>query len=117
MLIDCFNQHSNYLWAAVAGVTNRDREVLRLPEVRLHRFVSMQMLPGGVIDLATDLPPDDIILLAPTASLVAQENLHPALVDLLLQAADEVYGGGSRFSMPGEFPSPQYVDFPLSPDA
>lgn len=85
--------------------------------IRLHRFVSMQMLPEGVIDLAADLPPDDIILLAPTANLVAQENLHPALVDLLLQAADEVHGGGSLFSMPGEFPSPQYVDFPLSPDA
>jgi hypothetical protein len=38
-------------------------------------------------------------------------------VDLLLQAADQIHGEGTVFARPGEFPSPQYVNFPLSPEA
>lgn len=85
--------------------------------IRRHRFLSRQILPKGVFDLAADLPPQDVTLLAPTANLVAQEDLHPALVDLLLQAADQIHGEGTVFARPGEFPSPQYVNFPLSPEA
>ena len=84
---------------------------------RQHRFLSRQTLPQGVFDLAADLPPQDVTLLAPTANLVAREDLHPALVDLLLQAADQIHGGGTVFARPGEFPSPQYVAFPLSSEA
>jgi hypothetical protein len=85
--------------------------------IRRHRFLSRQTLPQGAFDLAADLPPQDVTLLAPTANLVAQEDLHPALVDLLLQAADQIHGEGTVFARPGEFPSPQYVNFPLSPEA
>lgn len=56
-------------------------------------------------------------MLAPTSNLVASPNLHPALVDLLLQAADQIHEGGSLFALPGEFPSPNYLDFPLSVEA
>jgi hypothetical protein len=38
-------------------------------------------------------------------------------VDLLLEAAAEVHGGGGVFADPGAFPSPQHGDFPLSSDA
>ncbi len=38
---------------------------------------------------------EDITLLAPTSNLVAGPDLHPALVDLLLQAADQVHEDGS----------------------
>jgi TRAP transporter TAXI family solute receptor len=85
--------------------------------VRRHRFLSVQILPQGVIDFAADLPPQDIRMLAPTSNLVASPNLHPALVDLLLQAADQIHEGGSLFALPGEFPSPDYLDFPLSVEA
>jgi len=85
--------------------------------VRRHRFLSMQILPHGVIDFAADLPPQDVRMLAPTSNLVASPNLHPALVDLLLQAADQIHEGGSLFAVPGEFPSPDYLDFPLNVEA
>jgi hypothetical protein len=49
--------------------------------------------------------------------LVATQSLHPALVDLLISAADEVHGGGSLLAEPGTFPSPRNSDFPLNPDA
>lgn len=84
---------------------------------RIHRFLSAVTLPQGVIDLSADVPAGDVSLLAPAATLVASPSLHPALVDLLLQAADEIHGGGGLFEKRGEFPSAKYLEFPLSPDA
>ncbi|MDX1529746.1 MAG: C4-dicarboxylate ABC transporter substrate-binding protein, partial [Gammaproteobacteria bacterium] len=67
--------------------------------------------------MSTNIPPSDVAMLAPAATLVASPSLHPALVDLLLQAADEVHGGGGLFEERGQFPSPRYLEFSLSPDA
>jgi TRAP transporter TAXI family solute receptor len=84
---------------------------------RRHRYLSNLTLPEGAVDLGNNLPPDDVTLLAPTANLVTDESLHPALVDLLLEAAHEVHGGGGLFEQPGTFPSPSYLVFPLSDEA
>jgi TRAP transporter TAXI family solute receptor len=84
---------------------------------RRHRYLSKLTLPEGAIDLSENLPPNDVGLLAPTANLVAKEDLHPALVDLLLQAADEVHGGGGLFEQPGAFPSPRFLVFSLGEEA
>lgn len=79
--------------------------------------LSRVTLPEGVIDMARGIPSRDIDLLAPNATLLCRENFHPALVDLLLQAASEVHEGRGLFEARGEFPSPDGVDFKLSPDA
>jgi hypothetical protein len=79
-----------------------------------HRFLSRLTLHEGVIDPAANLPPADTVLLSPAATLVAREGFHVALVDLLLDAAHSIHGGGDWLEEPGEFPSPRYVDFPLS---
>jgi TRAP transporter TAXI family solute receptor len=84
---------------------------------RLHHFLSSIELPRGVIDLETDIPAGDKFLLAPTANLVVRDDFHPALIDLLLQAAAEVHGGGGLFEAPNEFPSPRHLDFPLHKEA
>jgi len=84
---------------------------------RKHRFLSALTLPEGVLDFAANLPPRDVGLLAPAATLVARENLHPALVDLLMQAAQETHRDGGLFEQPGQFPSSSYLDFPLSDEA
>jgi hypothetical protein len=67
--------------------------------------------------LAADLPAHDITLLAPAATLVAHRDFHPALVDLLMRAAAEVHRDGGLFEDYGQFPSPRYVEFPLSDEA
>jgi hypothetical protein len=54
---------------------------------------------------------------AATASLVVREDLHPALVQLLVQAAQQVHGDAGWFSRAGEFPSPSVSDLPLAPEA
>ena len=84
---------------------------------RRHRYLTKLTLPEGAIDLSENRPPNSVALLAPTANLVADEDLHPALVDLLLEAASEVHGGGGLFEQPGAFPSPRLLVFPLSDEA
>lgn len=84
---------------------------------RNFRFLSRVILPEGAIDFKNDIPSQDTVLLAPAATLVAREDLHPAIIELLLQAATEVHGAGALFEEPGEFPSSRYTDFPLSKDA
>jgi TRAP transporter TAXI family solute receptor len=81
---------------------------------RRYRFLSALTLPEGVIDFERNIPGRDIALLAPTANLVARDDLHPALAVLLLQAAREVHGAGGLFERPGAFPAPHHLDFPLS---
>ena len=81
---------------------------------RHYRYMTIVTLPEGFVDLAANIPPQDITLLAVTAQLVAPSNLHPALVDVLLQAAKEIHGPGGVFEETGEFPAPKQLDFPLN---
>jgi len=81
------------------------------------RYLSAVTLHRGVVSLSGDIPPANVTLLAPAATLAAHQGLHPALQNLLIQASIEVHGGGGVFEDPGQFPSAQFVDFPLSPDA
>lgn len=84
---------------------------------RLYPFLSPVSLPEGVMDLAANLPAADVTTIAPTAMLVARNDLHPALVDLLLAAALEIHGHSSLLSDPGQFPTAQYADLPISEEA
>jgi TRAP transporter TAXI family solute receptor len=80
---------------------------------RLHRFLSRITLPEGTIDLQENIPPRDTVLLAATANLVARSDFHPALVGLILQAAEEVHRAGGLFASPGYFPNDRNLDFPI----
>ncbi len=80
-------------------------------------FLSKLVLPQGVADLVHDYPPEDIIVLAPTANLIVRDDLHPALQSLLLQAASEVHGRAGFFQRAGEFPAYKDRMVPLSPEA
>lgn len=61
-------------------------------------------LPRGAADLPRELPPRDMRLLATRAVLLARRDTHPALIDLLLLAANETHGAGALLQRPGEFP-------------
>jgi TRAP transporter TAXI family solute receptor len=91
--------------------TQADAYIRRFP------YLSKLTLPQGAVDLVRDIPSHDITLVSPMATLVVREDTHPALIDLLMQAATEVHGGPGIFQRPGEFPNPAQVDFPLSKEA
>jgi TRAP transporter TAXI family solute receptor len=80
-------------------------------------FLSHVVLPRGIVDLGRDLPAKDYQLIAPTATLVAREDLHPVLVNLFVQAAAEIHGGAGWFHRKDEFPTARYSEIPVSPVA
>jgi TRAP transporter TAXI family solute receptor len=75
------------------------------------------VLPRGAADLGQDVPNRDITLVASMATLLVREDTHPALVDLLMQAAAAAHGGPGIFQRPGEYPRATAVGFPLSKEA
>jgi TRAP transporter TAXI family solute receptor len=80
-------------------------------------FLTHVVLPRGIVDLGRDIPSQDFHLIAPTATLVAREDLHPALVDLFVKAATEIHGGAGWFQQQGQFPSPKYTEIPVAREA
>lgn len=80
-------------------------------------FLSAVMLPRGVVDLAADKPAADVRMVAPTATLVVREGLHPALTQLFVQAAREVHGESGWFQRKGEFPNSRDGERSLAPEA
>lgn len=79
--------------------------------------LSSLSLPQGTLNLANNMPKKDTTLLAATATLLINKNTHPALQDLLLQAALYVHGGRTLFSHEGEFPTSHYSAITLSKEA
>ncbi|MEN6586887.1 MAG: TAXI family TRAP transporter solute-binding subunit [Sulfuricella sp.] len=105
------------------------RQLLHTPDVHLFSFTQADgytrrisylnklELPKGSLDFGKDIPTEDVYLIGPTVELVARKDLHPALSDLLLEAAREVHGTAGIFKKRGEFPSAVEHEFPISPDA
>jgi TRAP-type uncharacterized transport system substrate-binding protein len=85
--------------------------------VALYPFLNKLTVPAGVGDLAKNLPPNDVILFAPKASLVVRRELHPAIQYLLLDAAQQIHSEPGVFQKSGQFPAAETVDLPLSDDA
>ncbi len=80
-------------------------------------FLSPVTLPRGVVDLARDIPAADVRLVAPTATLVARKKTHPALIQLFVQAAQQVHGGAGWFQKKGDFPNARNTERPLAREA
>jgi TRAP-type uncharacterized transport system substrate-binding protein len=85
--------------------------------LRKFKFLSKETLPEGAMDLAKNYPPRTLTLIGPTVELVARDDLHPALSDLLIRAAREIHGSPGMFRNAGEYPAPLARDFPISADA
>lgn len=109
--------------------TENIRDLLRAPDVRLFNFTQADgytrrihylnkvELPQGAIDFGKNIPAQDVYLVAPTVELIARTKLHPALVDLLIDAAREVHGNATLLQRRGEFPTPVEIDYHLSEEA
>lgn len=78
-------------------------------------YLESRLLAQGTLDAR--IPPRDITLLTTTASLVAREDLHPALKRLAIAVAMDVHAGGGLFHRAGDFPSLRRIDFPTAPQA
>jgi hypothetical protein len=112
-----------------SATTGTFRKLLNAPGVRLFdfaqadgyvrrfRYLSKLELPSGSLDLGRNVPEKNLTLIAPTVELIARPDLHPALSDLLIEAAREVHGRGNLLQRPGEFPAPLEHEYRISDDA
>ena len=80
-------------------------------------FLAPVSLPRGVVDLAADVPPSDVRLVAPTTTLLARPDLHPAVLQLFSQASLTLHGNAGWFSRSHEFPIAANAEFPLAKEA
>ncbi|SHH21938.1 TRAP transporter solute receptor, TAXI family [Massilia sp. CF038] len=103
--------------------------LLQTPGIKLFNFTQAEaytrrlpymthvVLPRGIVDVGRDIPSQDYHLIAPTATLVAREDIHPALVDLFVQSATAIHGGTGWFQQQGQFPSARYTEIPVAHEA
>ncbi len=84
---------------------------------RRFSYIARLTLPTGTIDLDAGIPATDVALIGTKSMLVARDDLHPALVNLLTDAAREIHGGQGAFEAAGEFPSTAPVDLEVSEHA
>ncbi len=104
------------------------RQLLRTPGVqvlelaqadaytRRFPFLRTVTLPRGVADLAADVPPHDVTLLAATTSLLSREDTHPALRQLFAQAAQTIHSRAGWLNGTREFPNTRTSELPVSPE-
>jgi ABC-type amino acid transport substrate-binding protein len=85
--------------------------------LRRFRYLSRIDLGPGSFDLGANIPRAPLTLLAPTVELIARPGLHPALSDLLIEAAQEVHGRAGLLHRANEFPAPLDHEYPISEDA
>ncbi|QTD46544.1 TAXI family TRAP transporter solute-binding subunit [Ottowia testudinis] len=95
---------------ALMDVAQADAYARRFP------FLQPVTLPRGVVDLAADIPPRDISLLATTTSLLTREQTHPALRQLFAQAAQGLHSGAGWFNRARDFPNTRTSELPVSPE-
>lgn len=95
---------------ALAEVPQADALSRRFP------FLQTVTLPRGMVDLARDVPPDDVGMLAATTALLTHEDTHPALRQLFAQAAQQIHGGAGWFNGVRDFPNTRTSELPVSPE-
>jgi hypothetical protein len=80
-------------------------------------FLTPVVLPRGVIELARDLPPHDLRLVATTTALLTRHETHPALLQLFMQAAQDLHGPAGWFNRAGAFPTLEHSEYPIAREA
>jgi TRAP-type uncharacterized transport system substrate-binding protein len=102
---------------------------LRNPNVRLMSFpmaeaftrifpdLTRLVLPQGVVDIDRNIPSSDVQLIATTSKVLIRSDVHPEIVQLLLQTMKDVHSGSDIFHRSGEFPNGTDTEYPVAPTA
>jgi len=84
---------------------------------RRFSFLSPVVLPRGVVDLAANIPPEDVRLVAPTTALIDRRETHPALLQLFVQAGKQIHGGAGWFRRARDYPNLANNELPIAAEA
>jgi len=82
-----------------------------------YQFLTRRTLHAGAIEFVPLLPPRDVALASTEAMLAARSDVHPAIVNLLLELVRDDHDDQGYFEAPNEFPNVEQVDLKVSPDA
>ena len=80
-------------------------------------YISQVQIAEGMVNVQDNIPSENINMIATVATLVAQEDLHPDLIRLVLQAAKKIHSKGDVFEKEGAFPTKKFTEFEMSPEA
>ncbi|MCP3869152.1 MAG: ABC transporter substrate-binding protein [Gammaproteobacteria bacterium] len=84
---------------------------------RHYRFLQRIRIPAGLINLKDEIPPNEMDVIATTASLVTRPDVHSALIPLLIASLREQLYQGGLLAEPERFPSAHGVEAPLADGA
>ncbi len=102
---------------------------LQNPKVRLMSFPMAEaftrifpdlirlVLPQGVVDIDRNIPSADVQLIGTTSKVLIRSDLHPEIVQLLLQTMKEVHNESDIFQRSGEYPNSTDVEYPVAQTA
>ena len=102
---------------------------LRNPDVRPMSFpmseaftrifpdLTRMTLPQGTIDIERVIPSNDVQLIGTKSKVLIRSDLHPEIVQLLLQTMKEVHGGADLFHRSGEYPNGSDSEYTVAPTA
>ncbi|MEM9550924.1 MAG: TAXI family TRAP transporter solute-binding subunit [Pseudomonadota bacterium] len=77
-------------------------------------YIQIVDIPRSGIDYAAHLPPRRIELTAMVATMVGRADLHPALVNRIVRAAERIHSGPNPLSDTVRFPSTDGIDIPVN---
>jgi len=75
------------------------------------------VLPRGVVDIDRNIPSTDVPLVGTTSRVLVRSDLHPEIVQLLLQTMVKTHGARAVFQHANEFPNGTDPEFPVAPAA
>jgi TRAP transporter TAXI family solute receptor len=117
------------VWSSGASDGPAVHSLLENPKVRLMSFPTAEaftiifphlvrlIFPQAVIDVDRNIPPEDVTLIGTTAKVLVRSDLHPEIVQLLLQSMVEAHRGREIFQRSGEFPNSTDTEYPVAPAA
>ena len=100
---------------------NPDVRLLGFPMAEAYTRIFPELVrlvfPKGVVDMDRSIPADDVQLIGTTTKVLVRGDLHPEIVELLLQTMTETHSGQEIFQRSGEFPNGTDAEYPVAATA
>ena len=125
--VDALDQGKvDVVWIIGAPDATAVQSLLRKPNVRLMSFPMAEaftriypdlvrlVLPQGVVDIDRIIPANDVPIVGTTTRVLIRNDLHPAIVQLLLETMIEEHSGPGIFQRVKEFPNANDAEYPLA---
>ena len=123
------NGQVDAVWIIGVPESTAVQSFLRNPNVRPMNFpmseaftrifpdLARMTLPQGTIDIERVIPSNDVQLIGTKAKILIRNDLHPEIVQLLLQTMKEVHGGADLFHRSAEYPNASDSEYTVAPTA